>query len=78
MSAITFDTLASAKRLKNKGIKAEDAEELRLASETDVSHLATKEEVKTFVLEAKNEIIKWLAGMSFAQIGVILTLIKFH
>lgn len=47
MSAITFDTLASAKRLKNKGIKAE---ELRVASEVDVSHrlLAKKAGGKLF------------------------------
>ncbi|MEI7669786.1 MAG: hypothetical protein WCJ33_06870 [Pseudomonadota bacterium] len=57
MNTITFDTLASAKRLKAKGVKSEDAEafaeELKAANDTDISHLATKEEIVVFKSEMK-------------------------
>jgi len=59
MTSITFDTLASAKRLKAKGVKSEDAEafaeELKAANEIDFSHLATKEEMNLFKSEMKGD-----------------------
>jgi len=59
MTTLTFDTLASANRMKEKGIPAVHAEafamELKAASDTDVSHLATKEELNTFKSEMKSD-----------------------
>jgi CRISPR/Cas system-associated exonuclease Cas4 (RecB family) len=82
MSAITFDALSSAKRLREKGIPQEQAEaiaaELRAASELDLSHLATKDELKAALSEVKADIIKWVVGMSFAQVAMVLTILKLH
>ena len=62
MSAITFDTLASVKRMKSKGIKAEEAEdiaeELRVANDIDTSGLATKEHLTTFKYEMKEDFLR--------------------
>ncbi|MEI7669570.1 MAG: hypothetical protein WCJ33_05775 [Pseudomonadota bacterium] len=62
MSPITFDTLASVKRMKAKGIKAEEAEaiaeELRVASDVDTSTLATKMELSMFKSEMKEDFAK--------------------
>jgi len=67
MTSITFDTLASAKRMKAKGVKPEDAEafaeELRVTSETDVSHLATKDELSGFKSELKADLRELEAKM---------------
>lgn len=82
MTSITFDTLASARRLREKGLPQEQAEaiadELRSANELDLSHLATKDELKAALSEVKADIIKWVVGMSFAQVAMILTILKLH
>ncbi len=50
MTALTFDTLSTARRLREKGISQEHAEaiadEIRMGSSIDVSHLVTKDELK--------------------------------
>lgn len=60
MTAITFDTLSTARRLREKGMPQEHAEaiadEMRMASEVDISHLSTKEEVQTFKSELKADL----------------------
>ena len=60
MVAIAFDTLASVQGMRAKGIPQENAEafahELRAASETDFSHLVTKEEFNTFKSELKHDL----------------------
>jgi hypothetical protein len=60
MAAITFDTLSTARRLREKGMLQEHAEaiadELRLAAQVDVAHLATKEEVSSFKSELKADL----------------------
>lgn len=49
MTTITFDTLSTARRLREKGASQELAEaiadEMRINSSVDISHLATREEV---------------------------------
>ena len=63
------------------------AAELRTISELelDFSHLATKDELKTAiselkttVAEVKADVIKWVVGMSFAQVTIILAILKLH
>ena len=87
MNAITFDTLSSARRLREKGIPQEHAEafadELRVAAQSDLSHLATKEEMSAFKseLKADMEILKRdltirLGVMQAAAVGLIVTLMK--
>lgn len=72
-STITFDTLAYAKKLKAAGVpegQAEiQAEALREIVNTD---LVTKKDL----MEAKVEIIKWVAGMLVAQAAIVATLVK--
>jgi len=84
MSSIIFDTLSSAKRLCQKGVSQEQAEafaeELCIASEIDVSHLGTREELNTFKSELKADLqmlelrLKLQIGtMIFALGGVLIT-----
>lgn len=58
MNAITFDTLSSSRRLREKDASQELAEaianELRAANQIEISHLATKDEVAT--LATKHEV----------------------
>lgn len=60
MTAITFDTLSTARRLREKGMPQEHAEaiadEMRMASEVDISHLSTKEELQTFKSDLKGDL----------------------
>lgn len=50
MTALTFDTLSTARRLREKGLPQEHAEaiadEIRMGSSFDVSYLAIKEDIK--------------------------------
>ena len=60
MTTITFDTLSTARRLREKGFPQEQAEaiadEMRINSSVDISHLSTKEEFATFKSELKADI----------------------
>jgi orotate phosphoribosyltransferase-like protein len=82
MASITFDSLSSARRLRDKGLTQQQAEaiadEIRTASEVDTSHLATREELKAALAELKADIIKWDDGMGFAQVALIISLLKLH
>jgi|GEM_PF-2068306 len=61
MTTLTFDTLASANRMKEKGISPIHAEvfamELKAASDVDFSHVATREEVQVFKSEMKADFV---------------------
>lgn len=85
MSAITFDTHAHIKKLKEKGISEPQAEAfvdmVRQAQEVNTSSLATKgdlHELELKVEAAKTEVIKWVVGIGFAQIAMVLTILKLH
>ena len=103
MTAITFDTLKLAQRLRDEALfeprQAEKAASVladtfadwqgsqELATKTDLglfrSDLATgltslKGEFETKLAETKAEIIKWVVGIGFAQIAMILTVLKLH
>lgn len=85
MTSITFDSLSSAKRLREKGVPQDQAEafasELRLVSEVElnISHLATKEELKTALAENKADIIKYMFTGFIAVIGLLVAvLFKLH
>ncbi len=60
MTAITFDTLSTARRLREKGIPQEHAEaiadELRESVKLDLSHLSTREEANSFKSEFKADL----------------------
>ena len=51
---------------------------LEIAREDDRSQMATKEDVsdlKTYIAEAKSDILKWQFGMWFAAMAIILAAI---
>lgn len=57
MSSITFDSLTTARLLRDKGVPQEQADAIadaiRISKDTDFSHLATKEELTSFKSELR-------------------------
>ena len=89
MNAITFDTHAHIKKLKEQGIAEKQAEAfvemVKEAQEINASALATKADLtelrnttKADLAELKAEIIKWVVGMGFAQVALTLSILKLH
>ena len=86
MSAITFDTLKYANRLKAAGMDPRRAEEqaealadaltehTQLTTTTDLAELRMA--TKADLADAKTDLIKWVAGMLVAQAAVVATLVK--
>ena len=92
MSAIAFDSLMFAKRLKEAGFTSKQAEVLveeqveifennETATKEDIAYI--KKDLKEMELtlrkeiaESKVEIIKWVVGLLLAQTGVIVVLVK--
>jgi len=77
MATITFDTLKFTKRLEAAGVAPEHAEAIAEAfSEATGTELVTKDFLKGEVEAAKNDIIKWMAGLLIAQAGLVTALVK--
>ncbi|RCX11078.1 DUF1640 domain-containing protein [Extensimonas vulgaris] len=86
MSAITFDTLKYANRLKAAGMDprlAEEQAEALADALTEQTQLTTKTDLvelrmatKADLADAKTDLIKWVAGMLVAQAAVVATLVK--
>ena len=82
--AITFDTLAYAKKLMAVGFTQQQAEvQAETFAEIIDEQLASKRDLKELeialrrdIAETKTEIIKWVAGMLLAQAAIIATLVK--
>jgi hypothetical protein len=99
MSALTFDTLKFANQLKTASVPATHAEaEAKALSEvfeTNLSELATKEDLHREIGDVRHEIsdlrkdidaklanlkfelLKWLIGLTIAQAGLVIGLLKF-
>lgn len=75
-----FDTLSSSKKLQAGGFQKEQAEALtETMAELISSELVTKAdltELRKEIVELKNDIIKWIVGISFGQIALILSILK--
>jgi hypothetical protein len=88
-----FDTLRAARRLKEAGASAAMAEAiaevLRDSRDFDLSQLATKADIarleqvmatKADVLEAKNDVLKWMiglvVGLFVAQVAAVIALVR--
>ena len=86
-----LDTLQIVKRLTEAGFNDAQAEAVtnvvRDARETDFSQLAMKADVERLaavtksdptaaVAEVKIDIIKWVVGVGFAQVAMILAVLK--
>jgi hypothetical protein len=81
-----FDTLKFKKKLTGVGIPIPHAEVMTEAVRDSFEHLATKTDLH--LLESKllhsqgvmkNDLIKWMVGLSFIQMGLCLSVVfSFH
>lgn len=81
-----FDTLKFKKKLTSVGISQNHAEGMTEAVHDSFENLATKTDL--YLLESKllhsqgvmkNDLIKWMVGLSFIQVGLCLSVIlSFH
>jgi hypothetical protein len=77
MASITFDTLKFTKRLESGGLPPEQAEAITEAfAEATGTDLVTKDYLKAELEAAKNDLIKWIAGLLLAQAGLVTALVK--
>lgn len=77
MASITFDTLKFTKRLESAGLPQEQAEAIAEAFvEATGTELVTKDYLKAAIETAKNDLIKWIAGLLLAQAGLVTALVK--
>ncbi len=86
--AITFDTLAYAKKLIAVGVPSKQAEvQAETFAEIIDERIATKRDMKELEITLRRDmkelesritasIIKWVAGMLVAQAAVVATLVK--
>nr|VFK19903.1 MAG: hypothetical protein BECKLPF1236A_GA0070988_102412 [Candidatus Kentron sp. LPFa]VFK34370.1 MAG: hypothetical protein BECKLPF1236C_GA0070990_102651 [Candidatus Kentron sp. LPFa]VFK62688.1 MAG: hypothetical protein BECKUNK1418G_GA0071005_102616 [Candidatus Kentron sp. UNK]VFK70572.1 MAG: hypothetical protein BECKUNK1418H_GA0071006_103216 [Candidatus Kentron sp. UNK] len=77
MSSITFDTLKYIDRLTESGIPEPQAkaQAVALGEVLQSQELATKADLRAEITLLKSEIIKWVVGISFAQLALILTIL---
>ena len=83
---VQFDTLKFKKQLTAVGLPQSQVEGLTEAVRDSFENLATKKDL--FMLEAKllhsqsvikNDLIKWMVGLSFIQVGLCLSVVlSFH
>ena len=77
MASITFDTLKFTKRLEAAGLPSAQAEAIAEAfGEATGTELVTKDYLKAEIETAKNDLIKWIAGLLLAQAGLVTALVK--
>jgi hypothetical protein len=79
-----FDTLAFAKRMETVGFTRQQAEALadeqgklideRLATKTDVELI--RSDLRESELRLETRLVKWVVGIGFAQVAMILAAIK--
>jgi len=84
MSTLVFDTLQYANKLKAAGVPDKQAEvqaeamaeivEEKLATKTDLKQLEQSVDLK--LANLKNELIKWVLGVSVAQAAIIISCLK--
>ncbi len=79
---VQFDTLKFKKQLTVVGIPQRQAEGVTEAVRDSFENLATKTDL--YILEAKllnsqnimkNDLIKWMVGLSFIQVGLCLSVV---
>ena len=78
MTAMTFDTLKLAKRLRAGGFSEDQAESVADALRESVSgsDLVTKSDLAAGLAEQKADILKWMFGAMLAQGAAVVTLVK--
>ena len=77
MTTVTFDTLKFANKLKNAGVPAPqaEAEAQAIAEAFEASEVATKSDLNLAMAEVKADLIKWMVGLSMAQIGLMVAIL---
>ncbi len=83
---VQFDTLKFKKKLTSTGIAQKQAEGITEAVKDSFENLATKADLSLFEAKLlyaqslmKNDLIKWMVGLSFIQVGLCLSVIlSFH
>lgn len=77
MSTTTFDTLQFVERLTKAGITPEhakaEAEALKEALKS--TEITTKADLHIALAELRTDLIKWIAGLAFAQIALLVALL---
>lgn len=80
MSAITFDTLAYVKTLREAGVEEKQAEAqataLAAVLKSGSGELATKQDLAAALAELKADLLKWIIGLFIAQVGLFAALAK--
>ena len=80
MTALTFDTLAYAKRLRDAGMPESQAEAqaaaLADALRQSANDLVTKQDLAITISDLKADLFKWGIGLFIAQVGVFGALVK--
>ncbi len=77
MASVTFDTLKFTKHLEEAGLPPQQAEAISEAfAEATGTELVTKDHLKAEIESAKNDLIKWMAGLLLAQAGLVTALVK--
>lgn len=73
MTAVTFDTLKFAETLKHAGFKEEQAVALAKAQQDALSEsLTNSTATKADLSELKVDLIKWMVGLSLAQLALLV------
>ena len=76
MASVTLDTLKFTKRLEAAGPPSAQAEAIAEAfGEATGTELVTKDYLKAEIETAKNDLIKWIAGLLLAQAGLVTALV---
>jgi len=78
MIEITFDTHKFISTLKKAGFNEKQAEAVSTAIKDSIteSDLVTRTHLDLALERTKSDLIKWIAGMLFAQAAVVATLVK--
>jgi hypothetical protein len=74
---MALDTRGLTKRLEAAGPPSAQADAIAEASgEAAGTELVTKDDLKAEIETAKNDLIKWIAGLLLAQAGLVTALVK--
>ncbi len=76
MTTITFDTHDFIKRLQAVGFSEEQAEVFaQQQRELIEDRLVTQDHLEIKLVETRAELIKWMAGLAFAQIALLISIL---
>ena len=81
MTAITFDTLKLAQSLRDRAkFTPEQAEQTAVALAETFSDWQLQQQLvtKNDLAETKADIIKWVVGIGFAQMAMLLAVLRIH